>query len=107
MRVIYSHQVTKDLTLLIETLYNGNYFSYKESAIEYVEELVYEIDTTLFTKLKKKAPAYFSRYGNNLWYAAFKKNKHTTWYVFFNQEKDLFYIRYIGNNHVCSQYLES
>jgi hypothetical protein len=38
-------------------------------------------------------------------YAVFKKNNNTSWYVFFNYEDDIYYVRYIGNNHTCAQYL--
>ncbi|KAA6331699.1 hypothetical protein EZS27_019729 [termite gut metagenome] len=37
--------------------------------------------------------------------SVFKKNNHTQWYVFFNLENDVYYIRYIGNNHTVSQHL--
>lgn len=48
-------------------------------------------------------------YGKDLYYATFKKNKHTQWYVFFNvyekKEETIYLVRYISNNHVISQYL--
>jgi len=44
-----------------------------------------------------------------MFYAVFKKNKRTQWYVFFNvYEADgqvVYLVRYMGNNHVIAQFL--
>ena len=60
-------------------------------------------------KLHRPAPDYFNKYGKNMEYAVFKKNKHTQWYVFFRvYQKDgeiIYQVRYIGNNHTIAQYL--
>ncbi|GHU59759.1 hypothetical protein FACS189411_16920 [Bacteroidia bacterium] len=75
----------------------------------YVEELFNDINTLLPVKPKRPAPEYFNIYGKDLYYATFKKNKHTQWYVFFNvyekKEETIYLVRYISNNHVISQYL--
>jgi len=59
----------------------------------------------------KKAPEYYKRYGEDLYYATIKDlyyatirtNKHTHWYPFFSKyEKDgetIYLVCYIGNNH--------
>ena len=43
-------------------------------------------------------------------YASFSKNKHTTWYVFFNVYdvggEDVYLVRYLSNNHVVTHHLE-
>ena len=43
-------------------------------------------------------------------YASFPKNKHTTWYVFFNVYDvggdAVYLVRYISNNHVIAHHLE-
>ena len=95
-----------DLTTL---LYEKDYFGFKENALRYVNDLLEEINAELPLKLKKPAPPYFNKYGKNMQYASFRKNKGTQWYVFFNTyRKDgeiIYLIRYISNNHVIAHFL--
>ena len=109
MKVIFVPEVFDYLESLIPILYHHGYFSFENDAVDYVEELIDDIQMTLPTRLHKPAPNYFDRYGKNMKYAVFKKNKRTTWYVFFttywkNGEK-IYLIRYIANNHTIAQYL--
>jgi len=96
---------------LMQILYDKSYFSFEANAIEYVTDLFADIEQNLPTKSKKPAPAYFEKYGKNLYYASFRKSKHTQWYVFFTIHTDTFsdtqtfLIRYVSNNHMISQYL--
>lgn len=105
MKVIFSRDVIIYLTEIIKVLYMGDYFGFQESAIKYVDELAKDIETTIDKKQKKEAPPYFCKYGKSLYYVSYRKNKNTQWYVFFNLEDNIYYIRYIGNNHICAQYL--
>jgi hypothetical protein len=105
MKVVFSPQVRAYFQELEDILFGKEYFGFEDSAIQYVRELFYEIRDTLPNRQKKKASVYFNRYGKGLYYSVFKKNNNTRWYVFFNHEDDIYYIRYIGNNHACSQYL--
>jgi hypothetical protein len=83
----------------------NDYFGFRDDAKKYVEALAHEINSSIDKKSKKKAPEYFSKYGDNLYYVSYRKNKNTQWYIFFNIREDNYYIEYIGNNHTCSQYL--
>lgn len=103
--VIVAPAVEDYLVELIELLYKKDYFGFKEDAIEYVRILVSAIYNDLPNHASKAAPPYFSRYGKNLYYSVFKKNDNTQWYIFFNYEDDIFYVRYIGNNHTCAQHI--
>jgi hypothetical protein len=105
MTVIFSPEAADYLADLIEALYLNDYFGFKESAKKYVADLAIDIKTTIDKRINKPAPPYFDRYGGNMSYSVFKKNKNTQWYVFFNYYDDIYYIRYIGNNHTCAQYL--
>jgi hypothetical protein len=105
MKILFSPEVRAQLKELSEILYVNQYFGFEEDAYKYVEELILDITTSLPNRLKKVAPEHFSKYGTALLYSIFKKNDNTQWYIFFNQENDIYYIRYIGNNHTCSQYL--
>lgn len=93
-----------------EILYKENYFGFEDSATQYAVDLFDDIEDTLPTRAKKPAPAYFNRYGAGMFYAVFKKNKRTQWYVFFNIYADnngdvLYLVRYMSNNHMVTQLL--
>jgi len=109
MKVIAIPKVRIYLQDLAQTLYEKEYFGFEETARIYVIELFNDITTNLPTRLKRPAPPYFDRYGKNMYYAVFVKNKRTQWYVFFRMYKkngeDIYQICYIGNNHVIAQYL--
>jgi hypothetical protein len=109
MNVKILPEVKEYLNNLVTILYEKEYFGFEEFAINYVNELLDDILTNLSAKLHRPAPEYFDKYGKNLYYACFKKNKHTTWYAFFtkyNKNDDTIYlVRYIANNHTVAQYL--
>jgi len=109
MKVIALPEVLEYIENLVMILYEKEYFGFKEMARKYVEELYNDIETNLPTSQRKPAPMYFDKYGKNMYYATFRKSKHTQWYVFFTiykENKEIIYlIRYIGNNHVIAQYL--
>ncbi|PXV66891.1 hypothetical protein CLV62_104152 [Dysgonomonas alginatilytica] len=105
MEVRFSHATSIFLRELIQILYEEDYFGFEEAAIEYVNDLVDDIQSGIARKHKKPAPSYFDKYGQNMYYVSYKRNKNTTWYIFFNYSEDVYYIRYIGNNHTISHYL--
>ncbi|MCL2041335.1 MAG: hypothetical protein FWG84_04765 [Bacteroidales bacterium] len=109
MNVIILPRVLEYLDSLVFILFEKEYFGFLETSINYIDELIDDIQTTLPTRLHKPAPAYFDRYGKEMEYAGFRKNKHTTWYVFFEtyeKNEEVFYlVRYIANNHTVAQYL--
>ena len=108
MNILISPEVYNYLDELVTTLYEKGYFGFEEFAINYVDELLDDIQTNLSARVNKPAPEYFEKYGKNMKYAAFKKNRQTTWYVFFEtykkHDKITYLVRYISNNHVISQY---
>jgi len=109
MKVILLPKVLDYLEDLSIILYEKGYFSFEETALKYILELYDDIIVTLPIRLHRPAPKYFDKYGKNMKYAWFRKNKNTTWYVFFktyvkNGEK-IYLVRYIGNNHIVSQHL--
>ncbi len=109
MKVVALPQVREYLKELSQVLYENEYFGFEESAIKYVEYLFKDIETTLHRRQKRQAPSYFDHYGKNMFYATFKRNKNTQWFVFFTiyeRNNELIYlVRHITNNHVSSQYL--
>ena len=109
MKVLALQEVLEYIENLVIILYEKEYFGFKETARKYVEELYNDIETNLPTSQYKLAPKYFEKYGKDMYYAVFKRSKHTHWYVFFTIYKEnketIYLIRYIGNNHVIAQYL--
>ena len=109
MRVLATPEVLEYIETLVPILYENGYFRFEDSARKYVKDLYNDIKINLPTKLHKSAPKYFDRYGKNMKYASFIKNKHTTWYAFFNKYKEngeiIYMVRYIANNHTIGQYL--
>lgn len=110
-KVIALPEVRLYLTDLIRILIEEKYFSFEDNAIGYVTDLVTEIEKDLPLKVRKPAPEYFLRYGEELFYSSFRKNRETIWYVFYTIHYDeildteTFLIRYISNNHVIAQHL--
>jgi len=109
MDVIFTPKVLLYFEDLIITLYDKGYFCFLETSKRYVEELIDDILATLPTRQHRPAPKYFDRYGKNMYYAVFKKNKHTSWYAFFTKYeenyKTFYLVRYIGNNHIVVHHL--
>ncbi|MCD7938550.1 MAG: hypothetical protein LUG98_16955 [Tannerellaceae bacterium] len=107
MKIRYTKTVRIYLNELVDILYEKDYFSFKESARQYVRSLLTEVEQTIHLKRKEEAPAYFLRYGSNMSYITCPKSKNTTWYFFFTYHpKELYVIRYITNNHVAGHRLE-
>lgn len=98
-KLYFSRKAVLYLSDLVEILYENDYFGFKEQAKNYVSELVRGVESTFDIAQKKKAPSYFTRYGQNLYYVSYPKNKHTTWYFFFTQKDEGYFVEYIGNNH--------
>lgn len=105
--VIFDEAVEIHLNELINILYEKKYFGFKETAYDYVEWIIDSIENDIDKTPYKVAPKYFKKYGIDLYYSIFKRNANTQWYVFFNYENGVCYIRYIGNNHNCSKMIDN
>jgi hypothetical protein len=109
IRVIILSEVIDCFLELASILYKKGYFGFEEDAIRYVRELFEEIRDELPRTHRKSAPEYFEKRGKGMFYAVFKRNKNTSWYVFFNiyhtKEETLYFVRYVNNNHMIAQYM--
>ena len=107
--ILFLPEVVNQFLELSEILYDKGYLGFKNDAINYSEQLFKDIQTYLPLKVKKDAPSYFKRYGNNLFYSSFSKSKNTTWSVFYSihkeDDKTIFLVRYLGNNHIIAHHL--
>ncbi|GHU89281.1 hypothetical protein FACS1894155_05930 [Bacteroidia bacterium] len=101
MKILFLPEVMDYFLELADILYEKNYFGFENSALEYAEDLFEDISENLPNKHRKLAPNYFDRYGENMNYSAFKRNKNTSWYVFFNiyfeNGETVYFVRYISN----------
>lgn len=105
MKVLFAPEVEEDLYELIEVLVEKEYLGTYPFAISYVEDLIADIQQNIQSKLKKKAPTFFERYGKDMLYVTYQRNPNTTWYIFFSVDGDTYFIKYITNNHVSGQYI--
>ena len=105
IRVDYLPEIIRYLKELTTVLYEKGYFSFPETAKEYVDKLTFDIEINIASKSKKIAPRHFAKYGKGMYYITYKPNKRTTWYIFFNHKDNRYLIRYITNNHVSAQYI--
>ena len=105
MKVLFTPEVEEDLFELISLLVDKGYLGTYEFAISYVEDIIFENQANIHTKLKKKAPSYFDRFGTDMSYITYQRNTNTTWYIFFSIIDDAYLIKYITNNHVVAHYL--
>jgi hypothetical protein len=103
--IIYDEVGTLFLNELIIILLEENYFSFLESALEYVSEMKSFIQQNIYLLLHHPAPKYFSKYKTDMEYIAYQANKRTTWYIFFKQLENRFIVYYITNNHFEGQYI--
>ena len=110
MRVLFLPEVVDQFLELAEILYDKGYLGFKDAAIEYSEQLFRDIQTNLHHKVKKGAPSYFKRYGTDLFYSAFRRNKHIVWYVFYSVHnldgETIYLVRHLTNNHIIARYLD-
>lgn len=110
MKVLFLPEVRRYFADLSHTLYDEGYFGFEDSAIKYVRTLFKDIEANLPNHVARMAPSYFDKYGTNMRYAVFRKNKATLWYVFFTEymvQDDIVYlVRFISNNHVIASHME-
>jgi hypothetical protein len=103
--VLYAPRVSDYLNKLIDILYEHGYFGFRDTAKEYVIDLRNRIESSL-PVLTPRLPRYRRKvYGKHTKYIAIRKNRHTTYYVFFLQKTNKYIVTYIGNNHTDAQYL--
>ncbi len=109
MKVHFTPAVEDYLDELETTLYDKEYFGFPDGARDYVHKLILDIRGTLPNRLHRPAPAYFDPHGVGLMYAAFRRNRRTTWYALFTRHKaadgtTVYLVHRIENNHTAAQY---
>ena len=109
IKVLHTPEVQDFYYELENILFEKGYFSYKETSNKYVADLLNGIKTNLPNVRHRRAPKCYAKYGKDLHYASFKKNKRTTWYAFFTKYEEngdtIYLVRYIGTNHTEAHHL--
>jgi bifunctional pyridoxal-dependent enzyme with beta-cystathionase and maltose regulon repressor activities len=96
--VFYTNSVQLFFDELIKDLFEKEYFSFKENAINYVQKLVHYLEDNIGNLPQRKTPKSLSKYGD--FYVFYKSNSRTTWYIFFSKKNSNYLIKHITNNHV-------
>ncbi|WP_310378481.1 hypothetical protein [Flavobacterium sp.] len=96
--VSYTNYVQDYFDELVVTLFDKEYFSYQENAINYVQKLVFYIEENIDVLPHKKSPKTFLKYGN--FYIFYQSNNRTTWYIFFSKKNKKYLIKHLTNNHI-------
>lgn len=95
--IIFSSDVEFYLAKLIDTLYEQNYFGFKEDAKSYVQEIILFVMNNDFKFNVTKTPKKLEKFGSK--FLKYKANNQTTWYIFFDERDHQFLINHMMNNH--------
>jgi hypothetical protein len=82
---------------LIDKLFYEGYFSYKESALNYVSKIIYNVERTIQNKKHYACPSELLKFGE--YYIHFNMNQNTTWYFVFEKDSNRYIITYVFNNY--------
>jgi hypothetical protein len=98
-KVIIIPKAAEYLDSLVITLHKKEYFGFKESAKEYVDNLLNYIYDELPNAHYKLLPNRLKSYGS--YYVTYRTNKRTAWYIFFIKKESRYIVLYITNNHIA------
>jgi hypothetical protein len=91
-------EVITFLNELVALLFYKEYFGFEDSAQFYVQKIYDFIENDLINFPHKTTPNKLKRFGS--YYAFFRPNNRTTWYIFFEKSYNRYLITYLTNNHV-------
>ncbi|MBR3648216.1 MAG: hypothetical protein IKN59_07510 [Paludibacteraceae bacterium] len=103
--VLWDSAVRKQLKELSFLLVNNGYFGSMEYATAYIDEIIDHFSSPTAFVTSKKAPAYFNKYGDNIYYAIYHRNNRLSWYAFYEENETSFIIRLIANNYAIGHHL--
>lgn len=102
--VVFSPLVEDDLLKLVDILIDEGYLYSYPFAMKYVDELIEYIEEHIEHSVRKTAPSFFRKYGNELKYITYNSTNDTTWYILFEVYDEVFFVKYITNNKFEGQY---
>jgi len=96
--VRFNPSVLLYLNELVDVLFYENYFSIRESAIDYVIRLIDFAESKIVKKQHYAAPKTICHHGS--WLIHFNISQKTTWYFVFEKSADHRYlVTYVFNNY--------
>ncbi len=72
-------------------------FLYKESALNYVSEIIFNVKRSIHKKENYHCPTELLKFGE--YYIHFNMNPNTTWYFVFERRETRYLITYAFNNY--------
>lgn len=96
-KVIFTNNTLYYFDQLVYTLFENDYFSYRENAHDYVDKIVSFVIESIDSFPQKTAPEKLVHLGD--FYIFYKANHRTTWYIFFEKQEQKYLITSIINNH--------
>lgn len=99
-KIIISKEVADYFEKLVFALFENEYFGFVETAIDYVDEIIDFIYTSITIYPPQKTPDKLKHFGK--FYMVFLANSRTTWYIFyeFEETKNVYLVTGILNNHL-------
>lgn len=94
MQVIVELQVTRKQVELVRALIRKGYFATEAAAFAYSDTISDFILTIHKQTARKTKDTSFGEF-----YATYKVNRHTTWYILFDKNEDRYIVRNLINNH--------
>ncbi|SFA46006.1 hypothetical protein SAMN04488511_105223 [Pedobacter suwonensis] len=85
------------LNELVDVLFYENYFSIRESAIDYVTRLIDTVERKIGKAQYHIAPKVIAHRGS--WFIHFNISQKTTWYFLFEKSGNHYLITYVFNNY--------
>lgn len=96
-KVILQEKVLNYLEELVFKLFEQEYFGFKESAFEYVYNIVYFAKEFIPKNIHKDTPVHLKHLGS--YFVKHKANNNTAWYIFFEKNDKQYIVTGILNNH--------
>ena len=93
----YEPSADKYIVDLIDVLFAKEYFGFKVDAQNYAMKIADFIKSNIVTFPHKETPEQLHSFGAK--YIFYKANQRTTWYIFFEQDRNHFLITNIINSH--------
>ncbi|MDR2205098.1 MAG: hypothetical protein LBE36_02915 [Flavobacteriaceae bacterium] len=96
IKIFYKPSVEQYINNLILLLYEQEYFGFLEDAIEYKNRIIDYIEQNISTFPAKPTPFLLRKLGSQ--YIFYKANQRTTWFIFFEENDNIFLVTHITNN---------
>lgn len=96
-KVIFQKTVLDFFEELVFVLFEKDYFTFEENAVEYVANIVNFSKHIIPKNIHKTSPSTLRKYGSH--YIIYQANNNTSWYIFFEKNSNRYIVTAIFNNH--------